>query len=47
MGRAEDVIVPVDHNPDRRRHTGFEQKIRIGRTDDDIIGRDVFIGLRR
>src|ERR1700730_18228409 len=36
-----------DRDPDRCRHAGLEQKIRIGRTDDDVVGRDVLICLRR
>ena len=47
IGRAEDVVAPVDHDPNRRCHAGLEQQIRIGRTDDDIIGRDVLDSLRR
>src|ERR1700730_10276836 len=34
-----------DHDPDRCRHAGLEQKIRIGRTDDDVVG--VLTCLRR
>jgi hypothetical protein len=47
IGRARDVIASFDHDPDHCRHAGLEQKIRIGRTDDDVVGRDVLICLRR
>jgi hypothetical protein len=30
-GRTQDVIASFDHDPDRCRHAGLEQKIRIGR----------------
>ena len=45
--RTEDIVAAVDHDFDCRRHAGFDQKIRIGRGDDDIIGYDVLDGLRR
>ena len=47
IGRADDIVAPVDYDTYRRHHAGFEQQIRIGRTDDDIIGRDVLDSLRR
>jgi hypothetical protein len=39
-------LASFDHDPDRCRHAGLEQKIRIGRTDDDVGGRGVLICLR-
>ena len=44
---AQNVIGSFDHDPDRCRHAGLEQKIRIGRTDDDVGGRGVIMCLRR
>src|ERR1019366_1882212 len=37
----------VAHDPDRRYHARFEQQSRIGRTVDDIIGRDILDDRRR
>ena len=45
--RAEDVVAPANYDAGRRRHARLEQKIRIGRADDDIIGHDVLRRLRR
>jgi hypothetical protein len=41
IGCAQDVVAPVDHDPDRRRHARLQQQIRIGRADDHAIGHGV------
>jgi hypothetical protein len=43
IGRTEDVVAPVDQDPNRRCHAWLEQQIRIGGTDDDIIGLDLLL----
>ena len=47
MPDAADAVASFTHDPDRRRHAGLEQQIRVGRTDDNIIGCSVLIYLRR
>jgi hypothetical protein len=42
-----DIVASVDHDFNRRRHAGFEQQFRIGRGDDDVIGREALDSLRR
>jgi hypothetical protein len=44
---AQYVVAPVDHDPDRRLHARLEQQIRIGRSDDGVVGHDLLDSLRR